>query len=55
VNAESHAFTQLNRETANHTPAIASGNFTSLDAALEAAEQRRVALPAELVKLDGSQ
>jgi hypothetical protein len=40
VNAELHALTQVNREIANYTRAIARGDFTSLDAALGAAAQR---------------
>ncbi len=52
---ELYALTQVNREIANDTRAVARGNFTSLDAALGAAEQRRTTLQAELAKLDGYQ
>jgi hypothetical protein len=44
---------QVNREIANYTRAIASGDFSSLDATLGAAECRRAALQAELAGLDG--
>ena len=49
------ALTQTTREIANYTRAVGKGDFSSLASALGAAEQRRVALEAELAKLDGSQ
>jgi len=47
------ALAQVDREIANYTRAIAGGDFTSLDAALGAAEQRRATLQADLAQLDG--
>jgi len=55
VNAKLHTLTQINREITSYTRAIARGDFTSLDAALGAAERRRATLHAELAHLDGSQ
>ncbi len=49
------ALTLVDREITNYTRAIAKGDFSSLEQALAAAEQRRVALQAELAQLDGSQ
>ena len=49
------ALTQLDREIANYTRAIAKGDFSSLEQALAAAEQRRTTLQAELAQLDGGQ
>ncbi len=45
----------VNYETANHTKAIAKGDFTSLEQALGAAEQRRATLQAELAQLNEGQ
>ncbi len=42
-------------EIANYTRAIAKRDFSSLEQALGAAEQRRATLQAELAKLDGGQ
>jgi hypothetical protein len=55
VNPELHVLTQVNREVANYTRAVARGDFTSLYTALGAAEQRRRTLQAELARLDGNQ
>jgi hypothetical protein len=44
------ALTQVDREIANYTRAIAKGDFTSLEQALAAAEQRRTTLQTELVQ-----
>lgn len=49
------ALALVNREITNYTRAIARGDFTSVDAALGAAERRRTTLRAELAQLDGSQ
>jgi len=49
------ALTLVDREIANYTRAIAKGDFSSLEQALAAAEQRRTTLQAELAKLDGNQ
>jgi len=49
------ALTQLDREIANYTRAIAKGDFSSLEQALAAAEQRRATLQADLAQLDGNQ
>jgi site-specific DNA recombinase len=49
------ALALVDREIANYTRAISKGNFTSLEHALTAAEQRRGSLQAELAKLDGGQ
>ncbi len=49
------ALVQVTRELANYTRAVARGDFTSLDAALGAAEQRRTTLQADLAWLDGNQ
>ncbi len=47
------ALIQVNREIENYARAVARGHFTSLDAPLGAAEQRRAILQAELAQLDG--
>jgi hypothetical protein len=49
------ALALADREIANYTRAIAKGDFSSLEQALTAAEQRRASLQAELAKLDGNQ
>ncbi len=49
------ALTLVDREIANFTRAIAKGDFSSLEQALTAAEQRRATIQAELAKLDGGQ
>ena len=49
------ALTRVDREIANYTRAIGKGDFSSLERALGAAEQRRSTLQAELAKLDGNQ
>ncbi len=49
------ALTLVDREIANYTRAIAKGDFSSLEQALAAAEQRRASLQAELAKLNGGQ
>jgi len=49
------ALTQVDREIANYTRAIAKGDFSSLEQALGGAEQRRATLQAELARLDGNQ
>ncbi len=49
------ALTVVDREIANYTRAIAKGDFSSLEQALAAAEQRRATLQAELAQLDGNQ
>jgi hypothetical protein len=49
------ALTLVDREIANYTRAIAKGDFSSLEQALGAAEQRRATLQAELAQLTGSQ
>jgi len=49
------ALTLVEREIANYTRAIAKGDFSSLEQALAAAEQRRATLQAELARLDGNQ
>ncbi|MGD0266439.1 MAG: hypothetical protein ABSD47_16020 [Candidatus Methylomirabilota bacterium] len=49
------ALTLVDREVANYTRAIAKGDFSSLEQALSAAEQRRATLQAELAQLDGNQ
>ena len=49
------ALTRVDREIANYTRAIGKGDFSSLDQALGAAEQRRASLHAELARLDGNQ
>jgi hypothetical protein len=46
---------QVNLGIVNYTRAIARGDFTSLDAALGAAERRRTTLQAELAQIDGRQ
>ncbi len=48
------SLTQVERGIGNYTRAIARGDITSLDTALRAAEERRVALQAELAQLDGN-
>jgi hypothetical protein len=50
-----HALTRVNREIEKYGRAVARGDFTSLERALAAAEQRRATLQAELARLDGSQ
>ncbi len=45
----------VEREIANYTRAIAKGDFSSLEQALTAAEQRRATFQAELARLDGNQ
>jgi hypothetical protein len=47
--------TRVDREIGNYTRAIAKGDFSSLEQALTAAEQRRATLQAELARLDGDQ
>lgn len=49
------ALSLVDREIANYTRAIAKGDFSSLEQALAAAEQRRSTLQAELARLDGNQ
>lgn len=49
------ALTLVEREIANYTRAIGKGDFSSLELALGAAEQRRATLQAELARLDGNQ
>jgi chromosome segregation ATPase len=49
------ALAQADREITNYTRAIGKGDFSSLEQALTAAEQRRSSLQAELTKLDGDQ
>lgn len=48
------ALTLVDREIANYTRAIAKGDFSSLEQALTAAEQRRSTLMTELARLDGN-
>ncbi len=43
---------QVNREIANYTRAIGKGDFSSLEQALKAAEQRRSTLQADLARLE---
>ncbi len=47
--------TLVDRQIANFTRAIGKGDFSSLDQALGAAEQRRTTLQAELARLNGHQ
>jgi DNA invertase Pin-like site-specific DNA recombinase len=49
------ALTLVDREIGNYTRAIGKGDFSSLEQALAAAEQRRATLQAELAQLDGNQ
>ncbi len=49
------ALTLVDREIANYTRAIAKGDFSSLEQALGAAEQRRATIQSELARLDGHQ
>jgi hypothetical protein len=49
------ALTLVDREIANYTRAVAKGDFSSLEQAIAASEQRRTTLQAELAKLDGGQ
>jgi hypothetical protein len=49
------AMTAVHRDITNYTRAIAKGDFSSLEQALRAAEQRRTTLQAELAKLNGDQ
>lgn len=49
------ALATVEREIANYARAIGRGDFTSLEQALAASEQRRATLQAELASLDGSQ
>jgi len=49
------ALTVVDREIANYTRAIAKGDFSSLEQALGAAEQRRATLRAELAALEQAQ
>jgi hypothetical protein len=49
------ALTLVNRAIEDSGRAVARGDFTSLERALAAAEQRRATLQAELAQLDGSQ
>ena len=49
------ALSLVDREIANYTRAIGKGDFSSLDQALGAAEQRRTTLQGELARLNGNQ
>ncbi len=49
------ALTAVEREIANYTRAIGRGDFTSLEAALAAAERRHTTLQADLTRLEATQ